>query len=108
MVLGADAFWAWAELEGMNLVAGYRIILSPGAKRALTSALPPAAAFAAMEFMKGPLAESPKKVGAPLKEPFAGQYRARRGDYRIRYCIDDANQTVYVLLVTHRREVYRS
>lgn len=48
------------------------------------------------------------RVGAPLRKPFKGQWRARRGEYRIRYRIDEEAQTVYVLDVDHCRDVYRS
>lgn len=50
----------------------YDLVLSPGARRALTDLLPPAAAFAAWEFVSGPLRDEPDRVGAPLREPFAG------------------------------------
>ena len=47
-------------------------------------------------------------VGATLRKPFEGQWRARRGGYRTRYRIDTEAQTVYVLDVDHRRDAYRS
>ena len=59
-----------------------------------------------MEFIFGPLAEDPRRVGAPLRKPFHGQWRARRGEYRVRYRIDEPTQTVYVLDVDHRRVAY--
>jgi mRNA-degrading endonuclease RelE of RelBE toxin-antitoxin system len=46
-------------------------------------------------------------VGAPLRAPFEGQWRARRGEYRVRYEIDDSKGIVTVLDVDHRRGVYR-
>lgn len=85
----------------------YRILLAPGARRALTDVLPDAAAFAAWEFISGPLAEAPHRVGAPLRAPFAGQWRARRGEYRVRYDIDDGSRTVRILDIDHRRDAYR-
>jgi mRNA interferase RelE/StbE len=88
--------------------SAYTIILAPGARRALTKSLPPAAAFAAWEFISGPLRERPRVVGAALREPFAGLWRARRGEYRVRYRIDEENQVVIVLDVDHRRDAYRS
>ncbi len=86
----------------------YRILLSPGARRALTEVLPAAAAFAAWEFMTGPLAHNPHRVGAPLRKPFQGLWRARRGEYRIRYRIDEATRSVIVIDVDHRRDAYRT
>lgn len=86
----------------------YRLVLSPGARRALGENLPTAAAFAAWEFINGPLRERPRRVGAPLRQPFEGLWRARRGDYRVRYRIDEAGHTVYVLDINHRRDAYRT
>jgi len=87
--------------------APYAIVLAPGARRALTETLPSAAAFAAWEFITGPLALRPRVVGVPLREPFEGLWRARRGEYRVRYRIDEDNQRVIVLDVDHRRDAYR-
>ena len=85
----------------------YSIVLAAGARRALTIALPTAAAFAAWEFIIGPLAEKPRLVGVPLRAPFEGMWRARRGEYRIRYRIDESKGQVVVLDVDHRRDAYR-
>ncbi len=86
----------------------YTIVLSPQARRALSDLLPHAAAFAAWEFVTGPLAEAPSMVGAPLRPPFGGLWRAQRGEYRVRYRIDDAARQVVVLDIAHRRDAYRS
>ena len=86
----------------------YTIVLSPGARRALTETLPSAAAFAAWEFIDGPLRQRPRAVGAPLRAPFEGIWRARRGEYRVRYRIDEEKRVVLVLDVDHRRDAYRS
>jgi mRNA-degrading endonuclease RelE of RelBE toxin-antitoxin system len=86
----------------------YTIALAPGARRALAESLPPAAAFAAWEFISGPLRQRPRVVGVPLREPFAGLWRARRGEYRARYRIDEENRGAIVLDVDHRRDAYRS
>lgn len=85
----------------------YDVVLAPGARRALTDTLPAAAAFAAWEFISGPLAQAPRAVGAPLRAPFEGLWRARRGEYRVRYRIDDDAHRVVVLDVDHRRDAYR-
>ena len=85
----------------------YDLILSPAARRALTDGLPSAAAFAAWEFISGPLLERPRVVGTPLREPFDGMWRARRGEYRVRYRIDEDHRRVVVLDVDHRRDAYR-
>jgi len=54
----------------------------------------------------GSLAEQPRPMGC---EKLSGQekYRLRQGNYRIIYSIQDANLTIWVVKVGHRREVYR-
>jgi mRNA interferase RelE/StbE len=84
------------------------LVLPPGSRRALAEQLPAAAAFAAWEFITGPLLDRPRIVGAPLRPPFEGLWRARRGEYRVRYRIDEDSRTVYVLDVDHRRDAYRA
>jgi mRNA interferase RelE/StbE len=84
----------------------YQVTIAPTA--ALRERLPEAVAWACFEFIAGPLAEDPQRVGAPLRKPFEGQWRARRGEYRVRYAIDDETRIVYVLDIDHRRNVYRS
>lgn len=86
----------------------YRVEMARSVSRRLAEGLPEAAAIACLEFILGPLAENPHRVGAPLREPFGGEWRARRGDYRVRYTIDDDNGVVRVLDVAHRRDAYRS
>lgn len=88
--------------------APYRLVLSPGARRALSEDLPSSVAFAAWEFVLGPSPVRPRQVGAPLRAPFAGQWRARRGEYRVRYRIEEERRVVVVLSVEHRRDAYRS
>ena len=85
----------------------FRVVVTRTAAQQLAERLPESAATACVEFLFGPLAEDPHRVGAPLRAPFAGQWRARRGEYRVRYRIDDANSIVYVLDIDHRRDAYR-
>ena len=86
----------------------FRVVVARSAARRLAEQLPEAVAAACLEFIFGPLAEDPHRVGVPLRKPFEGQWRARRGEYRVRYRIDDQEETVYVLDVDHRRDAYRS
>ncbi|HEY5857052.1 MAG TPA: type II toxin-antitoxin system RelE/ParE family toxin [Aldersonia sp.] len=85
----------------------YRVQVTRSAARQLAETLPEAAAAASLEFLYGPLAENPHRVGAPLHKPFEGHWRARRGEYRVRYTIDEAASVVNVLDVSHRRDAYR-
>ena len=84
----------------------YQIILAPTAARQLHERLPEAVAWACFEFIRGPLAEEPRRVGAPLRSPYACHWRARRGEYRVRYTPDDDAKTVTVLDIDHRRDAY--
>jgi mRNA interferase RelE/StbE len=80
----------------------YRVRVARTAARQLTEQLPEAVAAACVELLYGPLAENPHRVGAPLRKTFEGHWRARRGEYRVRYTIDDSAQTVQVLDISHR------
>ena len=86
----------------------YSVVLTPSARRALTDGLPSAVAFAAWEFISGTLAQRPRVVGAPLRAPFDGLWRARRGEYRVCYRIDEARRQIIVLDIDHRRDAYKS
>lgn len=86
----------------------YAVILAPAVKHALAETLPLGVAFAVFEFIRGPLAQNPQLVGAALRAPFEGYYRARRGAYRIRYRIDEEARLVVVVDVDHRRDAYHS
>jgi mRNA interferase RelE/StbE len=82
----------------------YRVVLAPPASRAIGNGLPAAVAAAAWEFICGPRAEEPFRVGKPLRGPFHGLWSARRGQYRVQYRI--AGEDVLVT-VAHRRDAYR-
>jgi mRNA interferase RelE/StbE len=56
------------------------------------------------------LAAAPRPLGCEkLSGAHKGEekYRIRQGDYRILYSIHDADATVSVIKIGHRREVYR-
>jgi mRNA interferase RelE/StbE len=53
------------------------------------------------------LRDNPRPPGSKKLKINPG-YRLRFGNYRIVYQVDDANQSVIVLIVGHRKEVYRS
>jgi mRNA-degrading endonuclease RelE of RelBE toxin-antitoxin system len=65
-------------------------------------------AAACIEFIGGPLAENPYRVGKPLRAPLEGLHSARRGAFRVVYRIDEGTVTVLIVTVEHRRDVYRS
>jgi mRNA interferase RelE/StbE len=85
----------------------YRIELTPAARRALTELLPEAVAVACWEFIRGPLAENPQRVGKPLRGQLEGKHSARRGQFRVIYQILDERVVVRVIHIAHRSDVYR-
>ena len=76
------------------------------ARRAL-GRLPEKVATAAIEFIYGPLADDPRRVGRPLRFELEGVHSAHRGDYRVLYRVDDRRRRVEVLAIDHRADVYR-
>jgi len=86
----------------------FRVVVARSAARQLAERLPEAVAGACVECIFGALAEDPYRVGAPLRRPFDRQWRARRGQYRVRSRIDEHTQTVYVLDVDHPWDTYGS
>ena len=49
----------------------------------------------------------PVEFGKPLQYSWIGHRRMRVGDYRIVYKIDIKNRRVIVVLIKHRKDVYR-
>jgi mRNA-degrading endonuclease RelE of RelBE toxin-antitoxin system len=86
----------------------YRLLVARPAKNALSESLPEKLSLAVIQFMTGPLLDSPRKVGKPLREPLAPAFSARRGSYRVIYLIDERTRTVIVTAVTHRGDAYRT
>ncbi|MBO0679498.1 type II toxin-antitoxin system RelE/ParE family toxin [Mycolicibacterium sp. S2-37] len=85
----------------------YRIEMTGAAKRALTEQLPESVAIACREFIRGPLAENPYRVGKPLRDQLEGRYSARRGQFRVICRVLDDRVVVEVIHIAHRRDVYR-
>jgi mRNA interferase RelE/StbE len=92
----------------VNRPAGFRLIISPTARRQLTEHLPEAVAVAAYEFIVGALLDNPQRVGRRLAAPLDDRHAARRGTYRVIYRIDEQRRTVTVLDLAHRRDAYRT
>jgi mRNA interferase RelE/StbE len=84
----------------------FQLAVASSAERSL-SRLPAKVAAAVVEFMVGPLLDTPHRVGHPLRRELTGLWSARRGAYRIIYEIDDATRTVGVVRIEHRADVYR-
>jgi len=86
--------------------ARYTVLLSPAAKRAIERDLPEAVAAAVVDFLYGPLAEDPHRVGRPLRLRLEGYWSARRGQYRVIYSIHDDEVLVRVVRISHRADAY--
>lgn len=83
---------------------GYQVQLTARAARDLDR-LREKVATACVEFIFGPLAANPQRVGKPLTGPLAGQHSARRGTYRVVYRI--RNRTIEIIHIGHRADSYR-
>jgi mRNA-degrading endonuclease RelE of RelBE toxin-antitoxin system len=88
-------------------LARHTLVITPTARRQLAQHLPEAVAFAAHEFIVGALLDNPQRVGKRLQAPLDDRHSARRGTYRVIYRIDDAERTVTVVDIAHRRDAYR-
>ena len=85
-------------------MASYRVLIKPSAVKELERL--PAKDRKRVASRITSLAADPRPPGA---DKLSGheKYRLRQGDYRILYAIDDADVTVLVVKVGHRRDVYR-
>lgn len=84
----------------------YEVVFTRSARCALEIILPESVAAAAFEFIVGPLAGNPRRVGKPLREPLAPLYSARRGEYRVLYRIEDERLVIEIVTIEHRRDAY--
>ncbi|HEX9376014.1 MAG TPA: type II toxin-antitoxin system RelE/ParE family toxin [Actinomycetota bacterium] len=84
----------------------WELVVAPSAERTLRR-LPEKAAAAIVEFMLGPLLESPERVGHRLAGELEGLWAARRGPYRVAYELDEPAHEVHVVRIDHRADVYR-
>jgi mRNA-degrading endonuclease RelE of RelBE toxin-antitoxin system len=81
--------------------------VAASAERTL-SRLPEGVAAAMVEFLVGPLLESPARVGKPLQRELASYLSARRGAYRIVCRVLTDDHVVRVVRIEHQADVYRT
>jgi len=87
----------------------YEVALQRAARRALAEELPLDVAVGVSEFITGPLASAPYRVGKPLDPPLQDKRSARvMREWRVLYTIDDQRRRVMVQSVRHRRDAYRA
>ncbi len=85
-------------------MGSYRLLLKLSAAKELED-LPRRDLARVIDRIRG-LSEQPRPSGC---EKLSGQerYRVRQGNYRILYEVDDAAESITVVKVGHRRDVYR-
>lgn len=84
----------------------YEIGWARPARKALAR-IPEKVATAAIEFIYGPLAGNPQRVGQALRFELEGSHSASRGDFRVIYRNDSEQGVVFILTIEHRADVYR-
>lgn len=84
----------------------YDVRWSATARRWLAERLPEPVAAAVVELVVG-LSHDPRRVGKPLREPFHGQWSARRATYRVIYTIDEDKHLIVIDAVLPRGTAYR-
>jgi mRNA interferase RelE/StbE len=85
-------------------VASYRLLIKPSAAKELR-ALPANDRKRVVTKIEG-LASDPRPPGTE-KLSGAEKYRLRQGDYRVLYSVDDAEKSLVIVKIGHRRDVYR-
>ena len=84
----------------------YQVVSAAAARRDM-SRVPPRIAPAIIEFVYGDLSANPRRVGKSLDRKLMGSFSARCGPYRILYDIDPNTETIEILRVDHRSDIYR-
>lgn len=82
----------------------YTLSLQRRAQKEL-SQLPPGAYEQVRDVIRA-LAHNPRPIGCQKLTARAG-WRIRVGDFRVIYEIDDKKETILVLHIGHRRDIYR-
>lgn len=91
------------------IIEPYGIVLTRPVRQALSERLPIDVSVAAMEFINGPLAANPHRVGKELDPPYDGWRSARvMREWRVLYVIDEPHNRVVVRSIRHRRDAYRA
>jgi mRNA interferase RelE/StbE len=85
-------------------VESYKVLIKPSAAKELEAI--PKKDRVRLATKISNLADNPRPSGSE-KLSAQEQYRVRQGRYRAVYSISDAEKTVLVVRVAHRREVYR-
>jgi mRNA interferase RelE/StbE len=84
----------------------YEVVVPEPVRRAISEKFPEGVAWAVIEFINGPLARNPHRVGIELRGHLKGIYSAHLGSFRVQYEINDEGRTVTVRRVEHRSDIY--
>lgn len=84
----------------------WTVELTGPARRALERDLPEPIAWAAYTFITERFPDKPYRLGGELSGPYEGKRAADLGTYRVVYRIDEVAQTVWVLSIRLRGDVY--
>lgn len=90
----------------MTDIPRYAVYLKPAAERALKKIGDRTARRRIVRAIDG-LATTARPPQAVRIQGADGLLRIRTGDYRIIYAVEDADRTVLIAAIGHRREVYR-
>ena len=85
-------------------MGSYSVLIKPSARKEL-EAIPQKDRLRVVTKIRS-LADNPRPIGC---EKLSGreEYRLRQGRYRVVYSVSDPDQTVLIVKIAHRREVYR-
>ena len=83
----------------------YRLLITRQVEKQL-DALPPQIASRVEQHIEA-LPADPRPFGVKKLKGYTDTYRVRVGSYRIIYSIDDRTQTVTLLTIDNRKDVYR-
>lgn len=85
-------------------MASYRLLIKPSATKELEAV--PKRDRRRLVVRIQSLRNDPRPPGS---EKLSGHdlYRVRQGNYRVLYSIDDTDETIILIKIGHRREVYR-
>jgi mRNA interferase RelE/StbE len=87
-------------------VAGYKVLLKPSAAKEIDAVGSKEDRRRIIERISA-LASNPRSTKTEKLAGYDDRYRARQGNYRIVYFIDDARHEITIFKVGHRRDVYR-
>jgi mRNA interferase RelE/StbE len=87
-------------------VASYSVLIKTSAAKELEAIEPRSVRARIVSRIQG-LARRPRPIGSQKLAGEQERFRIRQGAYRIVYSVDDEAESVVVVKIGHRREVYR-